>query len=194
MLFGRRKEISEISVKMRELERKVTVLEEDKKHRDSHGRFNFSREEKRDDLVWIEYRKLQKEFLQLLDDGVPLVDVYLNFVNRRWKLDEETFDKQETVKHESIEYKALTRIIDEANKVLAKNYCRDHGWHIKYSGEWVKDDKNDLWERSVQEQEALITPSTLTPGGDCLGDGSHEGYRFMCPECPYGETCAPECQ
>jgi hypothetical protein len=40
----------------------------------------------------------------------------------------------------------------------------------------------------------LITPSTLTPGGDCLGDGSHEGYRFMCHECPYAATCAPELQ
>lgn len=43
----------------------------------------------------------------------------------------------------------------------------------------------------------LITPSTLIPGdpdGSCLGNGSHEGYRFMCHECPYGETCAPELQ
>ena len=53
---------------------------------------------------------------------------------------------------------------------------------------------DELWEQSVRQQEALIAPSTLTPNGDCLGDGSHDGYRFMCPECPYGEDCAPECQ
>ena len=42
----------------------------------------------------------------------------------------------------------------------------------------------------------LITPSTLNPEDpeSCFGNGSHEGYRFMCCECPYGETCAPECQ
>ena len=49
---------------------------------------------------------------------------------------------------------------------------------------------DNLWERSVQEQEARITPSTLTPGGDCLGDGLHPGYACMCENgCPYEYDC-----
>ena len=37
--------------------------------------------------------------------------------------------------------------------------------------------------------EDLIVPSTLTPGGDCLGDGQHEGYECCCDECDYLQVC-----
>lgn len=49
---------------------------------------------------------------------------------------------------------------------------------------------DELWEKSVAEQEALLTPSMLTPGGDCMGDGLHEGYACMCETgCDYQYEC-----
>ena len=210
MFFGRSKEVS---AKMRELERRERLLEEEKKRleedkkRHEERRCDFSRKKARDDLIWIKYRKLEHEFLQLLDDGVPLVDVYLDFVNRRWKLDKDTFDRQRTVKQETIEYEALTMVIEEGAKALARKYCWEHGWYEKYSGEWAKEKSDDRSDKKIWWEDGYdpdvddplkdqITPSTLTPDDreHCYGNGLHEGYRFMCPECPYGETCAPECQ
>lgn len=145
MFFGRNKEVS---AKMRELERRERLLEEEKKRLEEdkkrhEDRYSFSRKRVQDDLVWTEYRKLEKEFLRLLDDGVPLVEVYLDFVNRRWKLDEDEFDKHEIIKHETIKYKALSKVIESGAKALAREYCLEHGWYEKYSGEWVKEKSDD---------------------------------------------------
>lgn len=52
-----------------------------------------------------------------------------------------------------------------------------------------EDSLDELWEQSAREQEALIVPSTLMPGGDCLGDGLHPGYRCMCEGCDYEAEC-----
>lgn len=84
-------------------------------------------------MSWqIEHEKLVREYKEKCDDGVAHVDMHIEFENRLWRMDQDKVDKKSDL------YCALKDIVDIGRKTSSAEYYKQHGWHHKFSGEWVK--------------------------------------------------------
>ena len=75
--------------------------------------------------------KIQDERAEWLDSGKSLVDYAVHIENRLWALEKNKMTK-------TPEYVAVKEESDKCRFAFSAGYYKEHGWHCKHSGEWVK--------------------------------------------------------
>ena len=82
---------------------------------------------------WLEAtKKLEREVNTRLDNGEDIDSINIDLKNRLWRM------KEDGVSRTSPEFCALSERDVNQDAAIAASYYRNHGWHHKHSGEWVK--------------------------------------------------------
>lgn len=79
-----------------------------------------------------EFTALWKKREQMLDDGMSHVDCAIHFKNMLWRMGEEG------VSWDSPKRMALENLVAMMDAAVAHGNYKEAGWHLKHSGEWVK--------------------------------------------------------